>query len=254
MHKQSQIGWDNLLRGKFSKKWGIFQRRYEKRQAYRKAARDNPYDKPIGAKKRKKDRFQTFFADIMTAAKEELWKERNKHRHKPDDKKQSAAEAKADMTISNMYLEYNKVLPNDVHLIFDVPEYERLNQPLKKKQAWINVWKQSIKASVKAAAKILPGQANMLRYYTTESNETPTTKINRERVQQHQKEVKQRERRRKNTTVNQFFRSEGKVRSTNRVTFVTKTVRRIQQSITTAFTKLVTPRASFDDRSDDAPT
>ena len=156
----------------------------------------------------------------MTAAKEELWKERNQHRHKPDDKKQSAAEAKADMTISNMYLEYNKVLPNDVHLIFDVPEYERLNQPLKKKQAWINVWKQSIKASVKAAAKILPGQANMLRYYTTESNETPTTKINRERVQQHQKEVKKRERRRTSTKVNQYFQTEGKVRSTNRVTFV----------------------------------
>ena len=69
----------------------------------------------------------------MTAANEELWKERNQHRHKPEDKKQSAAEAKADMTISNMYLEYNKVLPNDVHLIFDIPKHERLNQPLKKK-------------------------------------------------------------------------------------------------------------------------
>ena len=146
------------MRGKFSKKWGIFQRLYEKRQAYRKAARDNPYDKPIGAKKKKKDRFQTFFADIMTASKEELWKERNQHRHKPDDKKQSAAEAKADMTISNMYLEYNKVLPNDVHFIFDILEHEQLNQPLKKKQAWINLWKQSIKESVKAAAKLLPGQ------------------------------------------------------------------------------------------------
>ena len=77
LHKQSQIGWDNLLRGKFSKKWGTFQRCYEQQQAYRRVVRDNPYDKPIGTKKKKRYRFQTFFADIITAAKEELWKESN---------------------------------------------------------------------------------------------------------------------------------------------------------------------------------
>ena len=113
LHKQNCIEWDNLLRAKFSKRWKTFQRRYERRQTYIRASQDNPYDKPK-KKKQKKDRFQTFFADVMTAAKEELWKERNQHQHKPDDKRQSAAEAKTDMTISNMYQEYNKVLPNDL--------------------------------------------------------------------------------------------------------------------------------------------
>ena len=153
-----------------------------------------------------------------------------------------------------MYQEYNKVLPNDVHLIFDIPEYERLNQPLKKKQAWINLWKQSIKESFKTAAKLVPGQEQILRYYTTESEDTPTTTINREQVQQHQNEFKKREARRKTTKVKQYFQTERTVRSKNRVTFAVQTVRRVQQSITNAFTKLVTPRASFDDRSDDAPT
>ena len=110
------------------------------------------------------------------------------------------------------------------------------------------------KKSVKTAVKLLPGQENILKYYTTESEETPTTTINREQVQQHQKEVKNREARRKTTKVNQYFQTERTVRSTNRVTFTVETVRRIQQSIKTAFTKLVTPRASFNYRSDDAPT
>ena len=66
----------------------------------------------------------------MTAAKEELWKERNKHCYQSENRQQSAAEAKADMTISNMYQNYNKVFPKDVHTIFDIKEHERLSQPL----------------------------------------------------------------------------------------------------------------------------
>ena len=91
------------------------------------------------------------------------------------------------MTISNMYQEYNKVLPDDVHIIFDIPEHERLSQPLKKRQAWINLWKQTIKESVQAATKILPGQKQLLEYYKTESDKTPTTTINRGRLKQQEK-------------------------------------------------------------------
>ena len=102
----------------------------------------------------------------MKAAKEELQKERNQHQHQPEDKRQSAAESKADMTISNMYQEYNKFIPDDVHIIFDIPEHERLSQPLKKRQAWINLWKQSIKESVTAESKLLSGQKNLeILYY-----------------------------------------------------------------------------------------
>ena len=109
--------------------------------------------------------------------------------------------------------------------MFNILEHERLSQPLKKRQAWINLWKKSIKESIKTAAKLLPGKENILRYYTTESEETPTTTINRERVQQHQKEVKKREARRKTTKVKQYFQTERTVRSTNRVTFTVQTVR-----------------------------
>ena len=94
----------------------------------------------------------------MTAAKEELWKERNKHRHQTEFKRQSETEAKADMIISNIYQEYNKILTDDVHIIFDIPEHKPLSQSLKQRQAWINLWKQPIKESVKAAEKLLPGQ------------------------------------------------------------------------------------------------
>ena len=129
-----------------------------------------------------------------------------------------------------------------------------MSQPLKKLQAWINLWKQTIKESVQAATKLLPGQKQLLEYYKTETDKTPTTTVNRERLKQQEKEVRRKEAKRKATKVKQYFKTEGRVRSTNRVTFAAQTVHRIQQSIQTAFQKLVTPRASFDDRSDDSPT
>ena len=101
----------------------------------------------------------THSSDVITAAKEELWKERNKKRHQPENKHQSSAEAKADMKISNMYQDYNKVLPDDVYIIFNIPEHERLSRILKQRQSWINLLKQSIKERVKFVANYYQGKS-----------------------------------------------------------------------------------------------
>ena len=34
------------------------------------------------------------------------------------------------MTISNMYQNYNKLLPDDVHIIFDIPKHERFESTI----------------------------------------------------------------------------------------------------------------------------
>ena len=64
------------------------------------------------------------------------------------------------------------------------------------------MWKQSIKESVKAAGKLLPGQKQILNYYADYPEVNQTTTINRKRLKQHQKEVKREEENKKSQSSN----------------------------------------------------
>ena len=101
-----------MLRGKFLSLWRKYQDQYEKKNHFReRICPQNPYIKITPRKKT--NRFQTFFFDVLTAAKEELWKARNQHRHCPEDMRQSNAAEKAEMEIIQLYEKETTILDCD---------------------------------------------------------------------------------------------------------------------------------------------
>ena len=136
---------------------------------------------------------------------------------------------------------------------------ERLDQPLKHKQQWVNRWKQCILSSEQVAKKLVAGQQHMAKYCKLLKAKFNGRKINRDRIKQHQREVFEAESKRKVTKMQQHFQSKQVVKSTSRMMTRDKTTRRFQQKIYNAFKILVTPRENsdentFDDQSNDAPT
>ena len=118
--EQEVIGWDNLLRGKFSKEWRRLQREYEATQTMKKKAMSgtignntkSPEDddddsdddddkqgnvtktkktKKKKKKKRKTDRFRKLTSTFFETAWKSMWEQRNKDRHQPDNKTNHSA-------------------------------------------------------------------------------------------------------------------------------------------------------------------
>ena len=135
LDEQEIIGWDNLLRGRFSMEWRRLQREYEvtqemKRKSLQRKRRcpdsnfsdkdqdENNDDVPLQdtrpdqttnekpkkkKKKRKPDRFQNLIRAFFDIAKESMWKQRNKDRHEPGNKTYLSATIKVDRVVRGLY-------------------------------------------------------------------------------------------------------------------------------------------------------
>jgi hypothetical protein len=159
--EQLLIGWDNLLRGKFTKQWKIQQKSFKNRQRLRdprlfarklrKKKRDEEQHKRKheGKSKNKTEAFHSFFQAIVPFIKE-IWKDRCIDRNTPVIGGRIVAEYDAlTKKVSHLYTMRELVLPEDEIKIFDEPLEMRLeatNQQLKK---WILRWRPVIDHSMK---------------------------------------------------------------------------------------------------------
>ena len=91
--EQQEIGWDNLLRGKISKRWKEIQKWHELTNQFQRKQRNvrlrtnsggcirNPYDddkeKKEKKQKKEKDIFQILIEKFFVICEEELWRQRN---------------------------------------------------------------------------------------------------------------------------------------------------------------------------------
>jgi hypothetical protein len=150
INEQLLIGWDNLLRGKFSKQRKIQQRAYVTRirlkdpasfaqkQNLRKITNNQNKHKQ---KKNKTEAFHSFFQSIVPLI-HELWKDRCIDRHQPATGGRVVAEYESlTKKITQLYTMRELVLPEDEAKIFQKSIGNHLtdtNQQLKK---WLTRWR-----------------------------------------------------------------------------------------------------------------
>ena len=120
---------------------------------------------------------------------------------------------------------------------------ERLDQPLKQKQQWVNRWKQCIISSEQVAKKLVEGQQHIVKFIKTKLK---GRRINRDRIKQHKRKVFAAKAKRQVTKMQQHFQSKRVVKSTSKTMTREETTRRFQQKIYNAFKILVTPRTTSD--------
>jgi hypothetical protein len=129
--EQLLIGWDNLLRGKFTKQWKIQQKAYRTRQRLRdpllyarklrKKRRDEEKNrsKYKGKQTNKTEAFHSFFQAIVPFIKE-LWKDRCIDRNTPVVGGRIVAEYDSlTKKVTHLYTMREMVLPEDELKIFD---------------------------------------------------------------------------------------------------------------------------------------
>jgi hypothetical protein len=165
--EQTTIGWDNLLRGKFSKQWKIQQRAYvtrrklhnpfeyakAQRRKRRETAKKDKKDK-TRRKKNKTEDFHAFFQAIVPII-QEMWTDRCIDRNKPVIGGRIVAEYDSlTKKITQLYTMKEMVLPEDEMKIFNETLETRLqdtNQQLKK---WLMRWKPVIDHSMKRVKEL----------------------------------------------------------------------------------------------------
>ena len=150
--EQEVIGWDNLLRGKFSTEWRRLQREYEVLQEMKKKSlqsnnksdsdasdeepdenNDDPNhnttqkQKTTNKKKKKKkkkkktDRFQVLIQIFFRSAGETMWKQRNKDWHQPGGNKTNlSATTKVDRDVQGLYRMMEQVRVDDCAEFFKI--------------------------------------------------------------------------------------------------------------------------------------
>ena len=155
--EQSVIGWDNLLRGKFSKEWRIQQKAYKirirlvdpmeydkiKRMKKRNQEQQNKTNNNTITKnksKNKTEEFHAFFQAIVPIILE-MWTDRCIDRNTPVLGGRIVAEYDSlTKKVTHLYTLREMVLPEDEIKIYDESLKSKLadtNQQLKK---WINRW------------------------------------------------------------------------------------------------------------------
>ena len=168
--EQSVIGWDNLLRGKFTKEWRTQQKAYKtrkrlvdpikydriKRQKNRKQEqqKETNKNKKTTKSKNKTEEFHAFFQAIVPIIFD-MWTDRCIDRNTPVLGGRIAAEYDSlSKRVTHLYTLREMVLPEDELKIYNEPIKLRLddtNQQLKK---WINRWKPVIDHSMKRVMEL----------------------------------------------------------------------------------------------------
>ncbi len=137
LHEQNSIGWNNLLRGKFSAEWNRLQQQY-----------CISHHIPMTHSQRLwlAKLLRTMWSRIHT-----LWLARNADRHGRTSKAKSQASLQqAHRTIRSLYPLKDQVLTEDRDLFYDDIE-AHLQQPLRELNAWVSVHQGLIAHSVRTA-------------------------------------------------------------------------------------------------------
>jgi len=190
--EQLLIGWDNLLRGKFTKQWKIQQTSYinrkrlsdprsyarNQRRKKREAEKYKANNKGKGKRTNKTEAFQSFFHSIVPIIKE-IWTDRCIDRNTPVVGGRIVAEYDAlSKKVTQLYTLREMVLPEDELKIFDEPldsKLEDTNQQLKK---WLLRWRPVIDHSMKKVKELALSTGKPIwRHFTT--NKPAKTKVTR---------------------------------------------------------------------------
>jgi hypothetical protein len=190
--EQIVIGWDNILRGKFSKQWRIQQKAYIvrrklqnpllyariQRRKKRKADKQQQKDKQKNRQKNKTEAFHAFFQSIIPII-QEIWTDRCIDRNKPILGGRIVAEYDSlSKKVTQLYTMREMVLPEDELKIFDEKLEARLedtNQQLKK---WMLRWKPVIDHSMKRVKELAKDNSKPIWQHFT-ANKPAKTKVSR---------------------------------------------------------------------------
>jgi ribonuclease HI len=258
--EQLVIGWDNLLRGKFSKQWKIQQKSYitrrrlknpalharklrkKKREQEKSKSKENNNGKM--KKKNKTEAFHSFYQSIVPFIME-IWTDRCIDRNTPVLGGRIVAEYDSlSKRVTQLYTMRELVLPEDEMKIFGEPLEEKLedtNQQLKK---WLLRWRPVIDHSMKRVKELAKENSKPIWQHFTANKPAKTTVSRKITKKKHTKPKKMSD----NPLTNVYNRMQKK-RSSSRVT-VTKTVRYTKTpQITQMYVKLRNNRSTSRDKS-----
>jgi len=241
--EQLIIGWDNLLRGKFSTQWKIQQKAYTNRQrlrhprAHARKQRKKKQEEEKNNNKRKNtnktEAFHSFFQAIIPFIKE-IWTDRCIDRNTPIVGGRIVAEYDSlSKKVTQLYTLRDMVLPEDETKVFNEPLAERLedtNQQLKK---WLTRWRPVVDHSMKRVKDLARANSRPIwRHYS--ATEPVKTKVSRKASTRHHTLQK----RMSNNPLTNVFDRICRKRSTSRVITTTKNTHKRNNLMTSMFTNI----------------
>ena len=190
--EQTVIGWDNLLRGKFSKQWKIYQKAFANRI---KLSNPRPYENNKRRKKRNKakndtakkrnktEEFHALFQAIVPIM-HEMWTDRCVDRNTPVIGGRIVAEYEAlKQQVTQLYSMKEMVLPEDETKIFNEEIKVRLGDTNRQLKKWIGRWKPVIDHSMKRVKELAKENSKPIWKHFTANRPAKTT-VSRKQTQQ----------------------------------------------------------------------
>jgi len=138
-------------------------------------------------KKRKTNVFQQIISSLFDAASD-MWKERNRDRHRREHGNDISVETKIDWTIRNLSGKKNMVLRDDIDTYFGVNLDTRLNGSFQSKTNWIIRWEHSIHASIKRSKRNAMRDTDPI-WKSMNLNKAPRFFVRRHRALKHSRDA-----------------------------------------------------------------
>ena len=195
---QRKIGWDNLIRGKFSSHWRKHQQEFT--QENKRLRKDHEMrtecmrTKEIPKKKKKKnenssprpkrktDIFQRLFSAI-TDIIHELWLERNEDCHNPAKGQIRIAKiTEAERTVTELYSVRHLILPEHDSTYFAIDLPQMLERTYSQMLRWANRWRIGIYHSMKRAAIAAKGLTIPIYKIWYPDRPAPRKRVDRRRL------------------------------------------------------------------------
>ena len=158
VHNQTLIGWDQILKGRFTLEW---------------ADHINDYIAVLAIKPKKHVSGGTWVRGITTIIfnfASSVWKERNEDRHGRDanDKAKCRLE-KAIRSTSSLYRFQSDILPVHSNIFYsNVDEHLEKEETVTQLEAWLNTWTDVIYHSIHRAKTMgITGTRSILNYFST---------------------------------------------------------------------------------------
>ena len=130
---QAQIGWEQILKGRFAKSWSSLQ------------------DRHLGDAKSNTENGQSWMTGLIQIMLQQwfhLWQVRNGDRHGHDWKTTMEAEKRQTIReITQAYEQYKGNLVPEDEWLFNVPLLTRIQQPTHAMRQWLNSWLPKMKKS-----------------------------------------------------------------------------------------------------------
>jgi hypothetical protein len=257
--EQLVIGWDNLLRGKFTKQWKIQQKAYKTRRRLKNPAlyarkqrkkkreeekreKSNDKNKSKKKKKNKTEEFHSFFQAIVPIIME-MWTDRCIDRNTPVLGGRIVAEYDSlSKKVTQLYTMREMVLPEDELKIFDETletKLEDTNQQLKK---WLLRWRPVIDHSMKRVKELAKENSKPIWKHFTATQPAKTTVSRKRSKRQHSKPKKM-----SNNPITNVYKRLQKKRSSS-IVITAKQKRYKRTLITTMYTKMGAKRSTTRDK------